>query len=513
MLLADVASDLKRTAIANHYADLGYVPKLDQWLLTEAVLAGKRVLGHFTPPQHGKSYSIAKLAGAFWVFPDTRVWIVAPTYEDGSKEFDYIWQDWEKIGCMYTAKVKHRNLKGDMRIELKNGSWVQVISANEQENLRREQLDIVIYAEASKLPANLHQQFVYPRVERRRGLTFVPTTFKGHNWVHTDIRCKSLPVKEGTFTWGPWVNGRREMIGGDPNPDYDPEYWSCQASYVEEFGDVLVEGEFTKAQIENARKRLPAPMFAEAFGGEAASYAGLIYGNFRPHLHEVDPFPIPTDWPIVVGWDHGAGGGSDPTAITVRSISPDGTSYYWGEIYDEAVHTTAQRWGMLRALLGQRVLSYPIMRGHDAKQIGTELAELRVASTHPDAQTVMARIIRVTDRLGGGKLKILRGRCPHLKAQFLQYEWDEDHPGKPRDGQQDHALESLGYNELAGLAFAVSETTPDTPQIEDKAVTREWQWFRDRMAKMDQDREQKLLDMILDDDPETAGISLPMWRG
>jgi hypothetical protein len=141
------------------------------------------------------------------------------------------------------------------------------------------------------------------------------------------------------------------------------------------------------------------------------------------------------------------------------------------------------------------------------------LAELRVASTHPDAQTVMARIIRVTDRLGGGKLKLLRGRCPHLKAQFLQYEWDEDHPGKPRDGQQDHALESLGYNELAGLAFAVSETTNTTPQVEDKAVTREWQWFRDRMAKMDQDRERKLLDMILDDDPETADTSLPMWRG
>src|SRR5512147_716927 len=376
MLLADVAPDLKRTAIENHYADLGYVPKLDQRLLTEAVLAGKRVLGHFTPPQHGKSYSIAKLAGAFWVFPDTRMWIIAPTYEDGSKEFDYIWQDWEKLGCMYTAAVKHRNLKGDMRIELKNKTWVQVISANEQENLRREQLDVVIYAEASKLPGNLHQQYVYPRVERRRGLTFVPTTFKGHNWVHTDIRLKSLPVKEGTFTWGPWVNGRREMLGGDPNPDYDPEYWSCQASYVEDFGDVLVPGEFTKEQIEKARSRLPAPMFAEAFGGEAASYAGLIY-QFHPAVHEVDPFPIPRDWPIVVGWDHGAGGGSDPTAITVRSIAPDGTSYYWGEIYDEQVHTTAQRYGMLRALLGERTLAYPIMRGHDAKQIGTELAELR----------------------------------------------------------------------------------------------------------------------------------------
>ena len=205
----------------------------------------------------------------FLLFPEVKGWIVGPTYEDGSKEFGYIWDDLAKVGLLRTAKSKHSDVRGgNMRIELKNGSWIQVITANDQENLRREQLDFVIYAEASKLPENLHQQYVYSRVERRRGLVFYPTTHKGHGWVYEDVRVPSLPVRDRTFTWGPWEADRRAMVGGDPNPDYDPEYWSCQVSYVPEFGEVLHRGEYTDEQIAKARARLPAPMFAEQFGGK-----------------------------------------------------------------------------------------------------------------------------------------------------------------------------------------------------------------------------------------------------
>jgi len=326
-------------------ADPEHVPKLGQRLFDEAVDSGKRFCSYFAPPQDGKSFHIARHVGPYLMLPDVHGWVVASTYQDGSKEFGYIYQDLAALGILRAARRKHFDIRGgNMHIELKNGSWIQVISAENPENLRREQLDFVILAEASKLTGNLYDRYLYARVEKRRGKVFVPTTHKGYGWVYEDFRLPSLAVKEKSWAWGSWKDGQREKIGGEPNPDYDPDYWSCQVSYVPEFGDVFHAGEYAPEVIAKARRRLPVPMFAEQFGGEAASYAGLVY-PFDPAVHECDPFEIPRDWTHVVGYDHGAGGGSDPTAITFGSYSPDGTLFWWNELFDTAVHSVTERAG------------------------------------------------------------------------------------------------------------------------------------------------------------------------
>ena len=79
-----------------------------------------------------------------------------------------------------------------MHIELYNGSWIQVISAENPENLRREQLDVVILAEASKLNENLYDRYLYARVEKRHGIVLVPTTHKGYGWVYDKFY---VPIK------------------------------------------------------------------------------------------------------------------------------------------------------------------------------------------------------------------------------------------------------------------------------------------------------------------------------
>jgi len=486
MLLADVSPELLRTARENYYEALGHVPKPGQAALDAAVDAGKRHLGLFTPPQDGKSFHIAKHVGAYWAFPGTKMWIVAPTYEDGSKEFGYIWDDWAQLGILRTANTKHKDVRGgNMRIEIKNGTWVQVITAQDHENLRREQLDVVIYAEASKLDANLHKRYVYARVEKRRGKVFYPTTHKGYGWVYSDVRVPSLPVKDRTFSWGPWVDGKRGMVGGEANPDYDPDYWSCQVSYVPDFGEVLHPGEYTEEQIAKARKTLPPPMFAEQFGGEASSYAGLVY-PFNPTLHECEPFQIPYHWTHVVGWDHGAGGGSDPTAIEIGSYGPDGVLYWWGEIYDQTAQSIQSRGSLLQVMLGPRKHTY-LMTGRDSKQVITELRQVGLSASCPPDWSVGARIIRMSELLNLKKWKILKGRCPNLRREILQYEWDDKDPGKPKDGN-DHALEAAGYAALAPVLVpeAGVGAVEETPEQRGERFRSEriWKpWFDAKKAE------------------------------
>lgn len=458
-LLADQPPDLVRAARENYYEALGHVPKLAQRMLDNAVDAGYRHIGLFTPPQDGKSYHIAKHVGAFWVFPGTHIWIVAPTYEDGSKEFGYIYGDWARLGLLRTARSKHFDTRGgNMRVELKNESWVQVITAKDQENLRREQLDVVVYAEASKLDENLHNRYVYSRVEKRRGKTYYPTTHKGYGWVYTDVRCRSLPVKDRSWTWGPWRRDpeggmSRERIGGEANPDYDPAYWSVQVSYVPDFGEVLHEGEYSAETISQAKARLLPQFFAEQFGGEACSYAGLVY-PFDPAWHECDVFPIPDSWSHVVGYDHGAGGGADPTAVIFGSYAPDGTLYVWHEIYGHAQQSIAAYASMIRIVLRGKVPQF-IMRGRDAKQVGTEMLQAGMNTMFPVETTIEARVVRLGQLFMLRKIKILRGRCPNLKRELLNYEWDDKRIAKVREYQSDHALEALGYLSLAPVSLPV----------------------------------------------------------
>ena len=507
MALADVPAALLREGRENWYRKLGYTPKLGQRLLDEAVDAGKRKIGYFTPPQDGKSFHIARHVGSYSLIPDTHGWIVSPTYQDGAKEFGYLYQDFAQVGLLHSARRKHFDIRGgNMHIELKNGSWVQVVSADNQENLRREQLDYVIFAEASKLPADLYQRHVYVRVERRHGRVFWPTTHKGYGHVHESVRLPSLPVKDKTWTWGPWVNvagGRtRPKIGGDPNPNYDPEYWSCQVSYVPDFGEVMHTGEFSPEVIAKARIKLPPPMFAEQFGGEAASYAGLVYA-FDPARHECEPFEIPRDWTHIVGYDHGAGGGSDPTAILFGSYSPKGVLYWWGEIYDTVVHSITQRATLLRLKLGGRVPS-AIMRGHEAKQVGEELLQAGLFSSFapPD---ISARIVRMTELLQGNKMKLLRGRVPNLKREMLSYEWDEKNPGKPRDGN-DHCVEAAGNATLAPVSLPVSDSTEPEPTTAAERVAKQrrdllWAGMRQEEREREERADGRRLENILEPDP------------
>ncbi len=216
-------------------------------------------------------------------------------------------------------------------------------------------------------------------------------------------------------------------------------------------------------------------MFAEQFGGEASSYAGLVY-PFRREVHVRPCFEIPEHWTHVVGYDHGAGGGSDPTAILVGSYGPDGTCYWWGEIYDQSTSTIQSRGSRLSVLLRGKRPAY-IMTGRDSKQVITELRQIGLTASCPVDWSVEARIVRTAELIGLRKWVVLAGCCPNLEREIGQYEWDDKNPGKPRDGN-DHCLEAAGYAVLAPVRLPdrAYEQPAETPEERGERFRSERVW-------------------------------------
>ena len=469
------------------YADLKYVPRNGARAMDAAIDAGKRFIGFFAFPQAGKSYHAARHLGVELLRPDVHVWLVAPKYEFGAKEFGYLYQDFNSVvvdgkTLLQRATRKHFDVRGgNMAIEFPWGSWVRVVSADNPDSLRMEQLDYVVLCEASALPEDLYQRFLYARVELRKGRVIVPTTPKGYNWCYDSFRLPAL--ERVNFTYSPWVGCRRERVGGEENPKYDPLYWSAVVSATRDYGDVYEPNVHTEESVQRGRRLLPRQVFAEQFGGDFASYMGLIL-PFNPQLHECEPFTIPDAWTHIVGYDHGAGGGSDPTAILLGSYGEDGTLYWWGELYSHEQQSIASYGAKLRAYLGSKHPS-AIMRGRDAKQVGIELAQQGIPTSYAESPLVSARIIKMTGLMQEGKWKMFRGRCPNLKRELLSWEWDERNPGQPRKGQSDHAIEAAGYASLAIVALPLKpEHDPLAPVGESAEVTRLWnpvrQWYKDR---------------------------------
>ena len=478
------------------YRNLEYVPRNGQRALDDAAARGHRFLGLFAFPRAGKSYGAARHVEPLLLNHDCHGWIVAPTYELGSKEFGYIWNDMLTLGFLQMASSRHFDKRGgNMTIEWPWGSFVKVVSADNPTGLRAEELDWLILAEASALSQDIFYQHLFARVEKRHGRVLIPTTPKGFNWVHETFRVPSL------------APGHKDLQG-QANPKYDPAFWSAVVSSVPEYGDILEPGIYDQETIERARRTMPLPFFKEQFGGDFSSYAGAIY-PWDPRSMLVDRFPVPDDWVHVVGWDHGTRD-INPTAVMLGSYSPKGILYWWGEVYEgqQSVKDYYRKLdGRLSTIHGKKVLR-ALSTDPSANQVRIELAAMGVVSTYPAEKHIDARIIRTTQMMLDGKWKILRGTCPNLEREVNSWEWDEKNPGKPRPGQACHALDATGYAVLIPVFQEGTIPDPLQPEGESPATQRLWKGVRQRFQAIEKANMVDDLTAVLDESPFAEGLTV-----
>ena len=169
------------------------VPVIDKWKLFELLgyktyhpevkrfhNSKSRIKVCSAPRRSTKSYSAAKDLLATILMPDTRTWIVGPTYTLAEKEFRYIHEDLVlKRGTLGLPKPKvcHNNARaGNLYIRFPWGSVVEGKSADNPESLLGDAVDQVLYSEAAQLPRHIRERYVQPTVITKKGIEIIPTT-------------------------------------------------------------------------------------------------------------------------------------------------------------------------------------------------------------------------------------------------------------------------------------------------------------------------------------------------
>ena len=223
---------------SKYFENVGYAPEAVQW---EIHNAESRFRVNIQGRRSGKSYSSAKEAEVVFLLPNTRQWIVAPTYDMGDKiarEFDATLI--KKVGFPCTAthydRGRLRYAKGI------NGSEIWVKSADAPESLLGEGLDNLIIDEAATIPKIIWEQYLRPTLSDRNGNALFPTTPRGYNWVYDLYKLGQSDNPK----WASWQH-----------PSWMSKYF--------------------KDDIEDLKSELSDSTFRQEYGAEFTTFAGKVY--------------------------------------------------------------------------------------------------------------------------------------------------------------------------------------------------------------------------------------------
>lgn len=253
----------------------------------------------------GKTVMTAKDIEPLLMVPDKRVWLVAPSYSLGEKEFRIIWNDMIvklEFGKDTSIKKAYSLRQGEMFIEFPWGTRIEVKSAERQDGLVGDGLDLVVMCEAAKHQKDTWDRFIQPALSDKRGSAIFTSTPEGQN-----------------FFYELW------QLGNDNN---EPDYESWQ--YATWDNNIIYPGGRLDPEILRMERQMSRDAFAQEIEADFTSFTGKIYKEFleRTHVrnHEYNP-----DWPNYGCWDFGY---VNPQAFVEFQISPQDTIHVWRESYE-----------------------------------------------------------------------------------------------------------------------------------------------------------------------------------
>lgn len=313
-------SKVKRVswAVKKQYFDkIGYKPHPGQELFHKSEA---RIRVPCCGTRWGKSLCAAKDVEPGLLLEDYRLWIVAPSYALGEKEFRYLHGDLvDKLKLPYVS-CHYDTRGGNMDIKFKWGAEVVVKSCDNPESLLGEEVDAMILSEGSRIKRNVWERYLVGRMSSRGGIAIIPTTPAGYD----------------DFLYPLFLAGQ----AGDKK---DIESWEFPSSD---------NPHMDKDEIERARKLLAPEVFAEQYGGKFVSFSGRVYKDFDQRVNVIKPFDIPAMWERYRGLDVG---GSNPVACAWIAFSPENDIYIYNE-HKEAGKPISYHAGIMKdKSAGQRI--------------------------------------------------------------------------------------------------------------------------------------------------------------
>lgn len=421
---------------AAFFAAVGYRPS-EPACLAHASLAKVRVFSGGA--RAGKSRWGGMELCPILLTPGTRTWIVAPEYEQGRREFEYVLEhtvEHPELGPKlkpFLKRCANRPSQGDMEIRFQwedaGTSFLLVKTAQQPQSLLSEELDCVLVAEASEIPEDRWSRYLRMRLTTRQGIALFPTSPKGMGWV-AELYRKGM--------------------------DGEPGYFSVNV-------DSRMNPTLTADEVEFWSKDMSDEDFEEQVRGRPAPKAGRVYAGFDRGIHVESWRP---EWPKPT-WRRGRAidfGFSDPFACLWVAEDEDRRLYVYREFYkrkvliDDFVRHLALVEGWehevdkdtlkvkLSGICGRRErIDGPTIVDWDASD-RAELARRGIRTRKAD-KDILAGVKTVSELLrvreDGRPRLYVHASCKNLIREFDVYEWD-GRADQPKD-KDNHALDALRY--------------------------------------------------------------------
>lgn len=255
----------------------------------EAYMAEERIVLVLAGTQSGKTVS-----GPIWLLSEMQrrgagdYAIAAPTFAlmelKCIPEFRMLFEETLKLGKYYQAPIRKFvfNRDGIDRIFGGHGKAVVYFGfAENPDSLESSTYKAVWADEAGQRRFKLDSwDALQRRLAIHQGRALITTTPYEFGWLKTRI-----------YDRAGWRDGQR-VPGGDPE------------IRVVRFESVMNPA-FSREEFERQRRTLPPWKFDMMYRAIWRRPAGTIYDCFDPDLHLVPPFPIPDDWPRILGIDFG----------------------------------------------------------------------------------------------------------------------------------------------------------------------------------------------------------------
>lgn len=357
----------------------------------------------------GKTEMSAHEATRYLGEPDTLVWWVAPTY------------DIADIGFNAVEKAIPRPLVDDVKrskpkaIDLKNGSRISFRSADREDSLRGEGLDLLILDEAAMIPERAWSNELRPTLSDTLGDMIAISTPKGRGWFY------------------------RWFERGESDDHPDAECWQAPTSE---------NPHIPNSEIEDAQRELPQRVFEQEYEALFLDESGGVFEDLDDRLftagYDLPVPPTAAEPPFATGVDFAR---HQDYRVTI-TIDATGRLVY----YDRGQH---EAWPQIQAGVENVASQYDGVVAVDASRDNKIVADLEAAGVNVEPVTFSSQskqqlIEDLVATVESGDLTA--PEIPQLRHELSIFEYDVTPSGNVRYD----APEGFHDDTVDALALAVS---------------------------------------------------------
>jgi hypothetical protein len=206
----------------------------------------------------------------------------------------------------------------------------------------------------------------------------------------------------------------------------------------------IMNPKFPPDEYYRMRAKMPAWKFAMMYDGEFRKPAGMIYEDFDPAKHVINPMPIPSEWETTTGIDFGAVN----TGGVWVARDPEKGCYYLFSVYLGGNRTTEEHVREFKAFEQDHAVVKRIGGARAEKQQRWDWSAFDYPVYESPVIDVEAGIDRVTALIKQNKLFIFN-TCVHLIDELGTYARELDDNRQPTEKIKDkntyHLADALRY--------------------------------------------------------------------